>query len=261
MGVLGPVRRYNLQQKIKRIRVRYPEIGRYISLADIPTYCVNGMELAIYTTYCGTTKNRTLQLVPVCSEIPHFFVSNNDDILCLALDLGYIPVYLRCPVTDDPCVSSFQAKVAKVIPHTIEPLSKYDLLFYKDDKFYVDTSRIGEYARILIETGSSLSVRPHNLFAGNLLYEFGAAMSYMRYRHEWDKTIAYITEELRMGSRLDCQMHLTGAILRNMRHPDTIKINELWWSHVQRCGIECQISFNIIAQKFASISLLPVDLA
>ena len=81
-----------------------------------------------------------------------------------------------------------------------------------------------------------------------------------RYKREWDKSIAYITQEVNNGARLNCQMYATGAILRNTRHPDTVKINELWWQHINRCGIECQVSFDIIAQKFDSIAKLPLNL-
>ena len=45
-----------------------------------------------------------------------------------------------------------------------------------------------------------------------------------------------------------------------MKHKDINLINEKWYNHIKRCGIQCQISFNFISQKFDTIRTLPDDL-
>jgi hypothetical protein len=260
IGALNYIREYIRSHTIRRIRAQYPSIGRNVARVSHAAEGQDLGELAVYTTYCGTFKNKTMHLNRICSIIPHYFVSNNLDVPCLALDLGYIPVHLDVEVSDDPILSAYQAKIVKVLPHTIKPLNSFKFLFYKDDKILIDPSRIKEFMNILVENDGSLAIRPHNLFSGNLLYEFGAAMGHDRYRDEWDQSINYITEELRNGASLECQMYMTGVILRNMSHPDTISINDLWWQHVCRCGIECQISFDIVAQRYRSIVMLPMNL-
>jgi hypothetical protein len=218
------------------------------------------MNLAVYSTYCGTLENKTFNSKSVDSSYPHFFVSNNEEVLLEASRVGYIPINLQLEISDSPVLSAYQAKIAKVIPHVITPLSEYDFLFYKDDKILLSTKKIEESVIRLIDSDSSISIRPHPFLSGNILYEFGEAMLQPRYKSQWEQTVTYITEESKNGTQLECQMYWTSAILRNMRHLDTIKISELWWEHINRCGIECQISFNVIAQKFNSITLLPVSL-
>lgn len=215
------------------------------------------MNLAFYSTYCGTTKNQTFNPQPVEAAYPYFFISNNEEVLRKSAEVGYKPIFLQMEVSDDPVLSSYQAKTAKVLPHFFEPLTKYDLLFYKDDKISINVRKIENSVRALIDSGSSTCIQAHPRLSGNLLYEFAAAMEHSKYRSQYVQIVAYITEELKNGANLACQMYATGAILRNMRHSDTIKINNMWWEHLNRCGIECQISFNVIAQKFNSIILPP----
>jgi hypothetical protein len=218
------------------------------------------MDLAFYSTYCGSTENKTFNPQPVESAYPYFFISNNEEVLSESAKVGYSPIFLKMEVTSNPVLSAYQAKVAKVLPHLIEPLTKFDFLFYKDDKISINEEKIENSVRTLIETDSSTSIRPHPFMSGNILYEFGEAMLQTRYKLQWHQTVAYITEELKNGVQLTCQMYWTSAILRNMRHSDTAKINNLWWEHINRCGIECQISFDVIAQQFNSITLLPLQL-
>jgi hypothetical protein len=118
-----------------------------------------------------------------------------------------------------------------------------------------------EYLAILKESNSSLAIRPHPFLSNNVLFEFGEAILQPRYKSQWTQTIKYITEELGNGYKLECQLYWTSAILRNMKHPDIEILNNTWYEHILRCGIECQVSFDFVAQKFQSITLLPLDIS
>ena len=43
-----------------------------------------------------------------------------------------------------------------------------------------------------------------------------------------------------------------------MKHPDIIKINESWYSHIQECGMQCQISFFFAKQPYQDV-IMGVD--
>jgi hypothetical protein len=74
--------------------------------------------------------------------------------------------------------------------------------------------------------------------------------------------IDYITEQLESGLKVVAKnRYWTSAILRDMTHPDTPKINEMWLEHIQKCGIQCQVSFFFVAQHFPNITLLPDNIA
>ncbi len=217
-------------------------------------------QLAVYSTFCGTTNNKTFHEKPVESEYKHFFISNNQDVLSIAMNLGWEPLFIDLEVSDNLVLSAHQAKIAKAIPHRFQQLNEFEFTFYKDDKIDVDLEKIISHIPILQENNSPLAIRPHLFLAGNNLFEFGEAMLQARYKAQWAQTVRYITEQIANGYNLECQMYWTSAILRNMRHPDIQLFNETWFENIQRCGIECQISFNFVAQKFPSISLLPLDI-
>ncbi len=217
--------------------------------------------LAIYSTYCGTTPNKTFNPKPVDSRYPHFFISNNRDVLAEAISAGWIPILLNVEVSENLVLSAHQAKMAKAIPHRISLIADFDYLFYKDDKIDVNVDRMGEFVSILENSGSALALRQHPFLPPNVLHEFGQAMLQPRYKAQWIQTVKYITEELGNGYKLERDnLYATGAILRNMKHPDIQKLNDTWYEHISRCGIECQISFHFIAQRFPSVTLLPSDI-
>jgi len=214
--------------------------------------------VAVYTTYCGSLINKTFNPSKVSAKYAHYFVSNNENVLMEASQLGWIPIYIDLQVSEDPILSSYQAKIAKALPHLIPQLNDYDFTLYRDDKINVSLDELDNFIIEFVKNNSSLAVRPHPFLSGNILFEFGEAMLQSRYKSEWTKTVKYITEKVKNGQSLECQMYHTCLILRNMKHSDTKLINEDWYQQIQLCGIECQISFDFIAQNFSSISLLPI---
>jgi len=217
--------------------------------------------VAVYSTYCGTNDNRTIVQQDLNRNFPHYYLSNNPDILRVAQGLGWIPVFLKLEISDDPVVCGHQAKIAKTVPHLFPVLGSFDYLFYIDDKRSFNAAILPALIQQLNTRDWSIAVRPHAFLSSNILFEFGQAMLQPRYRMQWANTVDYISRELREGFTLECQLYWTSAILRNMHHPDTRAINDLWYAHIQRCGTECQISFDFVAQRFRSVSLLPADIA
>lgn len=213
---------------------------------------------AIYSTFCGSSKNRTFNAAPVTSDYPHLFISNNQEVLSDAARMGWTPLFLEAQVSDDPVVSAHQAKIAKSIPHIISQVDDFRFTLYKDDKITLDVDKIAQFIPEFEERNSPLAVRRHPFLSRNILFEFGEAMLQPRYKSQMAQTVDYIGQELSDGFKLESQLYATGVILRNMRHPETRELNEMWFAHIQRCGIECQISFDFVAQRYPSISLLEV---
>ena len=44
-----------------------------------------------------------------------------------------------------------------------------------------------------------------------------------------------------------------------MRHPDCEPISRAWYAAVRDCGIEFQVSFDIVAQRFESIEAFNLE--
>jgi hypothetical protein len=218
--------------------------------------------LAVYTTYCGSSKNKTLSDRKVSQIYPHYFISNNWKILEEAKKLGWKPIPLMGQeVSEDPIISAMQAKIAKANPQWFPELEKYDHLFYIDDKLQLDEKKVKGLTEKLDQQNSPLAIRRHAFLGPNILYEFAEAMKQPRYQNESIRIANYITEKVGEGFGLESDyIFWTSALLRNMRHPDTIAINKMWHREIQKCGIECQISFYYVSKNFSNITLLPHQL-
>lgn len=216
--------------------------------------------LAIYSVFCGPTATRTLNAAPVDPRYPHIFVSNNREILDAAAGAGWRPVFLDFDISDDPAISAVQAKLPKADPRLIPELRAFDLLCYKDDKRHLHIDGLAENVAYMKATNAALGVRPHPFLDSNILFEFAESMDQPRYKSQWKRIVTYITEEVAQGFSLQAPIFMTGGLLRDMRHPDTAAIDQTWSAHIWRCGIQCQISFDFVAQRFASIATLPAPL-
>jgi hypothetical protein len=183
--------------------------------------------------------------------------------------MGWNMVYMETPVVSrEPVVSMMQSKIPKVLPHTFDELKEYDFLLWVDDKVKLNLNNIEVLMQQMLEMDSPMAMSRHmstdiQLKNGeyNVLFDLCTSMYQWRYRTDWDKMIQYITEEIDEGYTLRSKLYLRSTIiLRNMRHQDTIKINNLWYDHILRCGPMCQISFHFVKQRFNNICVLPDDI-
>lgn len=214
--------------------------------------------LAVYTTYCGTNVNTTF-----CGKkydnYPSYFISNNQDTLRKAEQCGWQPIFIEgMDPVDDPIVSATQAKFAKAMPHRFPELAGFDFLFYADDKYKIAEELIPGLAASLRANKSPLAMKHHPWLPPNVLYEYTESLFQKRYCDQRQSMMDYMTSQLMSGLSVQSQHHFTTmCILRDMRHPDAVAINETWYDHIQKCGIECQISFFFVAQIFKNVSVLP----
>jgi hypothetical protein len=215
-------------------------------------------KFAVYSTYCGPTSNRTFKGKQIKSDIKHFFISNNHEILATASKFGWTPFFLDIPVYDNVVFSAYQAKVAKALPHLFQFLNQYDYTMYLDDKLYFDDKLLTSYETLLNNANAAIGLREHDFLNSNVLAEFAESMLQKRYYVLKDRTIRYIDEQLSKGQSLKSdKLYWTSAIFRNMKHPKIREINEVWFQNIIDCGINCQISFDILAHSYKDIVSLP----
>ena len=216
---------------------------------------------AVYTTYCGHSKSRTFEPWEISTDTDHFFVSNNQSVLKGAESYGWNPIYLPLEVFENKVFSAYQAKIGKAIPHIFPTLAKYRYLMYIDDKMEFKSTQLSNLIPLLGNGQFSIGIREHNFLKKNVLQEFAEALGQKRYKVLRDQMIAFITKSLDKGLALEPQrIYWTSAILRDTSHKDTTRINEDWYRAILECGINCQLSFNFIAQRHQSIAVLPEGL-
>ena len=158
-------------------------------------------------------------------------------------------------------MSSQQSKIPKALPHLFPNLKNYVFLFYVDDKIEFNANKISGLCSNLIQSNYTLMIRNHPSLNSNILNELAVCMIQPRYQSQREQIVEYVTQQISYGHNLKVnQLYWTSAILRNMTQPDTNLIGEKWYLDILSCGIECQISFNFIAQQYNSIGLLPEDI-
>jgi hypothetical protein len=238
--------------------IRLEVVRRGVSQQDVVTKTEG---CAIYTTYCGHSKNRTFKPWEISADTDYFFVSNNQSVLKEAEPYGWKPIYLPLEVFENKVFSAYQAKIGKAIPHIFPALARYRYLMYVDDKIKFRSLQLPRLVPLMGNGLFSIGIREHNFLKKNVLQEFAEALGQKRYKVLRDHMIAFITKSLDSGLDLQPErIYWTSAILRDNLHKDTIRINEDWYKAILECGINCQLSFNFIAQRYESIAVLPEGL-
>ena len=218
------------------------------------------MKIAAYTAYCGLNDYSTIKPYPIYNRYPHYLVSNNENFLeTISKSFGFKPILMESEPTADSNISAKQAKIPKILPNLFKELMEYDYLLYYDDKIVPNYLEIDSIVRSLELSGAPLGMRSHPTIPNpNVLFDFAESMYQWRYRCDWENIVRYISEEIQAGYKLQTSNYFaTGVILRNMKHKNTIPLNELWYEHTMRAGAVCQVSFHFAKQRFEDIMVLP----
>ena len=214
--------------------------------------------IAVYSTYMGASNTKTFRRSQVDRSIDHYFISNNQDVLSAAKDMGWMGIELNLPVSSNRILSAQQSKIAKAMPHLFGQLGNYDYLLYVDDKIEFSTNHLAGWISEIERNQAMLMIRRHPDLKKNILNEFGTSMIQARYQAQKDQMAEYISAKVDEGYQLRVdKLYWTSALLRNMRHPKIIDFNESWYKDIVSCGIECQISFDFVAQNFSEIIEMP----
>jgi len=230
---------------------------RQITMTVSVKMTYSASNLAIYSTFCGQNNNSGYIVTPAYNEYPCYYYSNNFEILQHAKSQGWIPIFMPeyFPPSNDSIVSATQAKFAKAVPNLLKELNDYRYLCYLDSKVLLDPTSIPKAIQFMTDNQASLIIREHPFLGPDVWNEFHASLWQTRYCLQQHQMRAYIEKHLAIGKvQAKADHHYwTSLIIRDMTHPEIKKINEMWYQHIQECGIECQISFFFIAQMFKSI--------
>lgn len=207
------------------------------------------MKLAIYSGYTGMGYVRKIQKAP-SEKYPCYFISNNIAIRSHVARLGWIPVEMDVPLhTTNLVESTRQSKIFKMLPSTFKELQEYDYLYYSDDKLKINDEKMQENVDVLGDGAYALLKHFYN--PPNILHEFIESLSQPRYVEVYKQLVTFIANEVDNGLKLNSDLYATGVILRNMRHKETQNMDNYWYETTQISGgLQCQISFFFMAQKF-----------
>jgi hypothetical protein len=135
------------------------------------------------------------------------------------------------------------------------PSSKYKCFYFTNNKLLLEkikkTKWIGIYDKYLIQEDYALLMREHNFIKNNVLDEFNESMKQKRYVEQKDQYLTYINNQIKNGLSKSTEKHaMCNVLIRNMKHSKIKDINNTWYSHIQECGIQDQISFFFVKQLY-----------
>lgn len=220
-------------------------------------------KLAFYTCFYGDDENIAFKIPLVPSIIYDcYYYTNNLKLSEQLKNTQWKCIYDETQkVSSDSVVSAMQSKYLKTSPDKISPIQKYDYICYFDSKIEKITPSFIEKCikEHFINENYALILKRHDFLNGSVWNEYNESQKQERYVQEKHKYLKYIYEQMSNGLTDETTTHCnTGILLRNMKHPKIIEINNVWNKHVQECGIECQISFHFIKEIFKPY-ILPIQ--
>lgn len=205
---------------------------------------------AVYTCYIGPSRTWSSRVYRAPTmEFPCFYFTNNQAIFNLAKDWGWTPVWLKIPIESDPIRDCQNTKLLRCCPHLYEPLAAYKYLCYLDSKLWIT-----DFQKVLDLRGALTDAMPlvlsrHPRNYASVWGEFEEAILQPRYAADKEQYSDYIKAQLRAGFQDAPLRHCCGFSIR--KQGDMMRrIGECWYSHIGRCGIEDQISWQFVAQQF-----------
>ena len=217
------------------------------------------MKLAFYSCFFGGNSNDRNRIPPRPSTTHDcYFFTNNPTTYSELETTGWKGIYLgdRIPIKDDPTASAMDAKHLKACPYMYKELHPYEATCYIDSSLTITS--LNQIIQMTEETFKYsnywMIIARHPFISESWLpsarSEFNNAMLQPRYAAERDKYEQYIAEQIQSGLLETDDIHFaTGFIIRK-NCMETRRLGEVWYHHIQKCGIECQISFFFVQQMF-----------
>jgi hypothetical protein len=166
----------------------------------------------------------------------------------------WLPVWIDIPPKSSLIENTMDVKHIKSCPHEYKELRQHDYVIHMDNKLgkindeYVETL-VQQY---FIQNNYALLIKEHPFGYKGVWDEFRESMLQWRYVMESDRYCRYIRNQLQHHHLKDKTTHhcWAGLLIRNMKHPRIESLNNTWYSHIQECGIQDQISFYFVKQLF-----------
>lgn len=216
---------------------------------------MNRIRFAFYTCFFGSdTNDRNCIPEPPVGYDSYYF-TNNDRTYEKLSATKWIRVFVPVSVKNDATLDAMDAKHLKACPYMYKELSSYDATCYFDSALQVNAAEVVELAtNVFTISNYSMIIARHPFISPTWLpsaqNEFNNAMLQHRYAVQRDQYEAYMAEQIESGLLETDNIHYATGFIVRMNNMEMRKLGEIWYSHIQRCGIECQISFFFVQQMF-----------
>lgn len=208
--------------------------------------------IAFYTCFFGTDNNERNFIPPApASNFNCFYYTDNKATFEKLKSTPWRGVFLENPELEPVML----AKWVKSCPHMLAELRHYPVTCYFDSALTVDGPKVTQLADNMVKYSSySVCMARHPFISqewpASAYSELKEAILQPRYAAKQGTYEAYIREQVESGLKDNDDIHFaTGFIIRRNTHL-VRAMGEVWWSHICRTGILCQLSFFFVQQMF-----------
>jgi hypothetical protein len=206
------------------------------------------MDFAYYTCFFGSDSNWTFLIPPLpTSSYPCYFFTNNQRMFQLLDGTGWIKLWMDIPVYNDNVLDCRSTKELRACPHRFEPINRHKYLCWFDCKLKIDHEKVIDLVRILDTCDKCIVLNKHPHQYPTVWGEFEAAMGVEKYAAEREKARAYIERKIAENGSDMLSIHYCGGFhIRKLTDQRSIDFGESWYTNIQECGIEDQISLQCV---------------
>jgi predicted 3-demethylubiquinone-9 3-methyltransferase (glyoxalase superfamily) len=206
--------------------------------------------IAFYTCFLGSNTNwaNVIPRVPSIDDDCYYF-TNNPDTYSRLENSGWKRVWLNIPIENDNIRDCMNTKHLRCCPHEYEVLRAYTLLCWIDSKIEItDIQKVYDMAHSLRGT-KVIALCRHPILHVDVWGEYTLSLQYEKYAKQQKQYETYITKKLEEGYSTAPLRHHAGFSVRRQCEKME-EIGNMWYAHIQECGIQDQISWQFVAQRF-----------
>jgi len=214
--------------------------------------------LVYYVCFFGNEDNVANKIPDIPSnKYDCYYYTNNKNVLEKLKSTPWKGIYIDTPIKNNVRLSAMDSKELKACPQHFKELNGYKYQCYFDTKLpgINDAEILALIRNHFNNHNVVMMVNQHRLMTKgdknvSIWDEYDLAMLQDRYKVNSHTYKDYIEKEINDGMKNRNNTHYeTSFILR--RAGDKVNhINKTWFEHIKKTGIECQISFFFIQQKF-----------
>jgi hypothetical protein len=209
------------------------------------------MNVAVYTCFLGSNDNWANVIANPIEGYDCYYFTNNPNTYDRLKDTTWKRVWLDIPMSSDEIECAAQSKHLRCCPFEYPELCKYQYLCWVDSKLRItDTTRFEEMVEYLKRSESTWVFTRHPLPYTDVWGEFHEAMKHVKYARQRDQARKYIESRLLTGYNEHIPQRVCCGFSIRKNCPLAKTIGDGWFSEIQECGIEDQISFQFVHQSY-----------
>ena len=237
--------------------------------APVPQVILQDTSILFVTAYIGRNDYSALlhnsgcvPRVPSTKYRALAFTSRETEAACgfgtVASQQGWEVVYMdevKAEYNTDEDNFNLSAKQPKICPHKFPAImnSGAKFMVWCDNK-YIPNVQSAEKTIRSWPNGGAVCFSKHPLRRMNgARTELEVSMEQERYARHEARMEAYIADQVSAGLKAEHRPHFTATcIYWNLRSHVAVQFQHEWWTHIEQCGIQDQVSLCFVAQKFES---------